>query len=31
MMTDAQWDKILRIRTTGRDASRSDQYRYQLH
>ena len=27
-MTDAQWDKILRIRTTGRDASRSDQYRY---
>ena len=27
-MKDAQWDKLLRIRTSGRDDSRSDQYRY---
>lgn len=27
-MTDNQWDKLLKIRTTGRDDSRSDQYRF---
>ena len=27
-MTEAQWDKLLHIRTTGRDDSHSDQYRY---
>ena len=25
---EMQWDKLLRIKTTGRDDSRSDQYRY---
>ncbi len=27
-MTEAQWDKLLRIRTSGRDDSKSDQYRF---
>ena len=27
-MTEAQWDKLLRIRTSGRDDSHADQYRY---
>ena len=27
-MTDLEWDKLLRIRTTGRDDSHSDQYCY---
>ena len=27
-MTEAQWDKLLRIRTFGRDDSHADQYRY---
>ena len=27
-MTENQWDKLLRIKTTGRDDSHSDQYRY---
>ena len=27
-MTDSQWDKLLKIRTSGRDASHSDQFRY---
>ncbi len=27
-MTEHQWDRILHIKTTGRDDSRSDQYRY---
>ena len=27
-MTEAQWDKILRIKTSGRDDSHSDQYRF---
>ena len=27
-MTDSQWDKLLKIRTTGRDDSHSDQYRF---
>ena len=27
-MTDSQWDKLLKIRTTGRDDSHSDHYRY---
>ena len=26
--TESQWDKLLKIKTTGRDDSRSDQYRY---
>lgn len=26
--TETQWDKLLKIKTTGRDDSRSDQYRY---
>ena len=25
---ESQWDKLLKIKTTGRDDSRSDQYRY---
>ena len=25
---DLKWDKLLNIRTTGRDDSRADQYRY---
>ena len=25
---ETQWDKLLKIKTTGRDDSRSDQYRY---
>ena len=25
---DIEWDKLLHIRTTGRDDSHSDQYRY---
>ena len=25
---EIQWDKILKIKTTGRDDSHSDQYRY---
>lgn len=25
---ETQWDKLLKIRTTGRDDSHSDQYRY---
>ena len=25
---ETRWDKLLRIKTTGRDDSRSDQYRY---
>lgn len=28
-MTENQWDKLLRIRTTGRDDSHSDSYRFQ--
>ena len=28
MMTEHSWDRLLKIRTTGRDDSRSDQYRY---
>ena len=27
-MTDAQWDKLLKIRTAGRDDSHSDRYRF---
>lgn len=27
-MTDSQWDKLLKIRTAGRDDSHSDQYRF---
>lgn len=27
-VTDTQWDRLLKIRTSGRDASHSDQYRY---
>ena len=27
-MTESQWDKLLHIKTTGRDDSHSDQYRY---
>ena len=27
-MTEKEWDKLLRIKTTGRDDSNSDQYRY---
>ena len=27
-MNDAEWDKLLRIRTTGRDDSHSDSYRF---
>lgn len=27
-MTDNEWDKLLKIKTTGRDDSKSDQYRY---
>ena len=27
-MTDSQWDKLLKIRTTGWDDSHSDQYRF---
>lgn len=27
-MQEIQWDKLLKIKTTGRDASSSDQYRY---
>ena len=27
-MTDPQWDRLLKIRTTGRDDSHSDQYRF---
>ena len=27
-MTETQWDKLLRIRTSGRDDSKSDQYRF---
>ena len=27
-MTENQWDKLLRIRTTGRDDSHSDSYRF---
>ncbi len=27
-MNEAQWDKLLHIRTTGRDDSHADQYRY---
>ena len=27
-MTETQWDKLLHIKTTGRDDSRADQYRY---
>ena len=27
-MTEKEWDKLLKIRTTGRDDSRSDQYRF---
>jgi len=27
-MTELQWDKLLKIRTTGRDDSHSDQYHY---
>ena len=27
-MTEAQWDKLLKIRTTGRDDSHSDQHRF---
>ena len=25
---ETQWDKLLKIKTTGRDDSHSDQYRY---
>lgn len=25
---DSQWDKLLKIKTTGRDDSQSDRYRY---
>ena len=25
---ETQWDKLLKIKTTGRDDSRADQYRY---
>lgn len=28
MMTEIQWDRLLKIRTTGRDDSRADSYRY---
>ena len=27
-INENKWDKLLRIRTSGRDDSRSDQYRY---
>ena len=27
-MSDSHWDKLLKIKTSGRDDSRSDQYRY---
>lgn len=27
-MTEKDWEKLLRIKTTGRDDSRSDTYRY---
>ena len=27
-MNEEQWDRLLRIRTSGRDDSNSDQYRY---
>lgn len=27
-MNESQWDKLLRIKTSGRDDSRADQYRY---
>ena len=27
-MTETQWDKLLRIKTTGRDDTHADQYRY---
>ena len=27
-MTESQWDKLFHIKTTGRDDSQSDQYRY---
>ena len=27
-MTESQWDKLLKIRTSGRDDSHSDQYRF---
>lgn len=27
-MNESKWDKLLRIKTTGRDDSRADQYRY---
>ena len=27
-MTDAQWDKLLNIRTSGRDDTHSDRFRY---
>lgn len=26
--TESQWDKLLKIKTTGRDDSHADQYRY---
>ena len=26
--SETRWDKLLKIKTTGRDDSRSDQYRY---
>ena len=28
MTNDERWDRLLRIRTTGRDDSNADQYRY---
>ena len=28
MTEEERWDRLLRIRTTGRDDSRADQYRY---
>ncbi|MGX8703721.1 MAG: SAM-dependent methyltransferase, partial [bacterium] len=27
-MTETEWDKLLRIKTSGRDDSHADQYRY---
>ena len=27
-MTEAQWDKLLKIRSSGRDDTHSDQYRF---
>lgn len=27
-MSETRWDKLLHIKTTGRDDSRADQYRY---